>query len=283
MKKNVIKEIKKIIASRKLNCTVNEFENKANWIHVSTDEKLSEDFIREFKDKVIWHYISWYQKLSEDFIKEFKDKVIWESISCDQKLSENFIREFKDYVNWDSISFYQKLSEDFIREFKNKIDWISISCEQNLSEDFIRKFQDYVYWIYISSYQKLSKDFIREFKDKIDIKMQKANFKEKSHKEKLKEIKKYAKEHNLKFDGKYLYAYRNHDRNGCGQYNKTIIYEKGKYYTDCHCDMNPKNESSFGLGIFSKGNTSVKVKVEDWGVAVNNGNSKARVMGFKIL
>ena len=215
-------------------------------------------------------------------VDEFKDKVDWNGISRYQKLSENFIREFKDKVSWIYISSNQKISEDFIREFKNKIDWLYISYNQNLSEDFIKEFKDKVNWYGISYNQKLSKDFIREFKDKIDIKMQKANFKEKSYKTKLKEVKEYAKEHNLKFDGKYLYAYRNHDRNGCGQYNKTIIYEKGKYYRDWRCNMNPKEENSFGLGIFPKGNTPVKVKVEDWGVAVNRKDGKARVMGLEI-
>ena len=216
--------------------------------------------VGEFKDKVDWYYISSYQKLSEDFMREFKDKVYWDDISEYQKLSEDFIREFKDIVDWKCISSYQKLSEDFIREFKDKVDWYNISCNQ-----------------------KLSKDFIREFKNKINIKIQEDNFKEKSYEEKLEEVKAYAKQYNLKFDGKYLYAYRNHDMNGCGQFNKTIIYEKGKYYTDWHCDMNPENKNSFGLGIFPKGNTPVKVKVKDWGVAVNQKDGKARVMGFKII
>ena len=113
--------------------------------------------------------------------------------------------------------------------------------------------------------------------------MQKENFKEKSYKEKLKEVKAYAKKYNLKFDGEYLYAYREHDGNGRGIFNKTIIYEKGKYYKDWHCDINPKNQNSFGLGIFPKGNTPVKVKVEDWGVAINKKDGKARVMGIEIM
>jgi len=260
MKQNIRKEIEKIIINKNLNCTVDEFKDKVDWYYISYYQKLSENFIREFKDKVDWHYISERQKLSEDFIREFEDKVNWSYVSMYQNLLEDFIREFKDRVNWDCISAYQKLSEDFIREFKDKVDWP-----------------------YISDSQKLSEDFIREFKDKIYIKIQKANFKEKSYDTKLKEVKKYAKQYKLKFDGKYLYAYRDHDRNGCGQFNKTIIYEKGKYYRDWHCNMNPKEENSFGLGIFPEGNTPIKVKVEDWGVAVNRKDGKARVMGIEII
>ena len=71
--------------------------------------------------KVDWIDISYNQSLSEDFIREFKDKVDWNNISAYQTLSENFIREFKDKVNWDCISFNQKLSLDFIYEFENRL------------------------------------------------------------------------------------------------------------------------------------------------------------------
>jgi hypothetical protein len=306
MKKPVQKEVKQLIKTLKLNCKIAEFKDKANWFNISCYQKLSEDFIREFKDKVYWDYISSSQKLPEDFIREFKDKVDWINISCYQKLSEDFIREFKDKVSWNDISSYQKLSEDFIREFKDKVDWDNISSYQKLSEDFIREFKDKVYWYYISSdqklsedfirefkdrvdwysisrYQKLSEDFIREFKDKVNAEVQRANHKEKTLEEKTSEIKEYARENKLKFDGKFLYAFRDHDRNGCGMFNKTFSYEKGKYYSDWHCDMNAANKNSFGLGIFPNGNTKVKVSIKDWGVSVSREDGKARVWGFKVI
>ena len=49
------------------------------------------------------------------------------------------------------------------------------------------------------------------------------------------------------------------------------------------CNMNPYIENSFGLGIFPQGNTAVKVSIEDWGVAVDRDDGKARVLGFTIL
>ena len=211
------------------------------------------------------------------------DEASWYWISIYQKLSEDFIREFQDKVSWYLISQYQKLSEDFIREFKDKVKWISISISQKLSEDFIREFKDEIWWDYVSENQELSEGFIREFKDEIDIKLYKEVHQKKSYKQKLKEAKKYAKEHNLKIDDEYLYAFREHDKNGSGIFNKIVSYEKGKYYTDWHCDMRKEIENSFGYGIWPKGNTFVKVKISDWGVATNRENGKARIWGFEIV
>jgi len=226
-------------------------------------EKLNLDCsIKEFQDKVNWCNISHYQKLSEDFIREFKDKVNWYFISYYQKLSEEFIREFKDKVIWDYISSCQKLSEEFIKEFKNKVNWFNISYSQ-----------------------KLSKKFIKEFKNKIDIKLYNKVNREISYKQKVKEVKKYCKKYNLEFDekNKYFYAYREHDNYGRGMFNKTIFYEKGKYYKDWHLDMRKDEENSFGLGIFPKGNTKVKILIENWGVEVNREDGKCRVWGFEII
>ena len=306
MNTSVEKEIKQIIKDQKLNCDITKFKDKVDWNYISQYQKLSEDFITEFKDKVNWNCISYYQKLSEDFITKFKDKVDWYYISCYQKLSEDFITEFQDKVNWYYISYYQKLSEEFITEFKDKVDWNYISSYQKLSEDFITKFKDKVNWYNISRYQKLSEDFITKFKDKVnwnyisrcqklsevfiakfqdkvDIEIYRKINEEKSIEQKTKEIKEYAKIHNLKFDGKYLYAFREHDNLGKGIFNKTISYEKGKYYKDWHCDMRKDIENSFGLGIWPKGNTPVKVKLEDWGTAVNRDDGKARAWGFKTV
>ena len=47
--------------------------------------------------------------------------------------------------------------------------------------------------------------------------------------------------------------------------------------------MRENIENSFGLGIWPKGNTPVKVKVKDWGVAVNRDDGKARVYGITVI
>ena len=237
------KELMKIIKTYNLDCSVKEFINNES-----------------IQDKVDWDYISRYQKLSEPFIQKFQDKVNWNYISAYQKLSEPFIQKFKDNVNWNRISECQKLSEPFIEKFQDKVDWDRISA-----------------------YQKLSEPFIQKFKDKIDFITQRRNFKEKSYEQKLKEAKAYAKKHNLKIKDDCLYAFRDHDIHGRGSYNKTLFYEKGKYYQDWHCDMNEIQENSFGLGIWPKGNTPVKVKIKDWGVAVDRDDGKGRVMGFEVI
>ena len=66
-----------------------------------------------------------------------------------------------------------------------------------------------------------------------------------------------------------------------GMFNKIIFYKKGKYYRDWHRNLDPKKRNSFGLGIFPKGNTPVKVKIKDWGCTVLD-SDKARVWGFRI-
>ena len=79
---------------------------------------------------------------------------------------------------------------------------------------------------------------------------------------------------------------------GRGSFNKTISYEPNIYYRDWHCDLNPNNQNSFGLGIWPKGNTKVKVLLTDFGCGVkdnmeqygfeNEEDGKARVWGFQI-
>ena len=222
------------------------------------------------KNKITKEVKTLIKKLNLDCsVNKFKDEVNWKYISSSQTLSEDFIREFKDEVDWYNISYYQTLSEfgeDFIREFKDKVNWYNISSSQNLSNS-----------------SKFSKKFMEEFKSKIDIKLQKETHAKKTLKQKIKEVKAYPKKHDLKYDEDYLYAFRDHDKNGSGVYNKAIKYKKGKYYKDWHCDMKKNEENSFGLGIWPKGNTNVKIKINDWGVAVNKSGGKARVMGFEII
>jgi len=305
MNKIVKEEVISLIREFKLDCNIEKFKNKINWDEISSFQKLSESFIREFKDEVNWSGISSFQKLSEHFIREFQCKVNWINISRCQWLSEDFIKEFQDKVSWINISRYQKLSESFIREFQDKVNWDEISSFQKLSEEFIALFENKVNWYNVSYCQILSKNFIKEFGDNIDIKIQNLNHKVYTVAEKMIAIKNYAKKHNLKFDGKYLYAFREHDEFGRGMFNKTIFYKKGEYYRDWHCDMNENNrncfgcknsyvfnsfiqngnkyKNSFGLGIFPQGNTKVKVKVEDWGIEVSREDGKARVWGFEII
>ena len=72
-----------------------------------------------------------------------------------------------------------------------------------------------------------SKEFKAEFKDKL---YNPENHLQPTDEEKLKQVKQYAQEHKLDFDGEYLYAFRNHDLWGRGVFNKSIFYTKGKQY-----------------------------------------------------
>jgi len=263
---------------------IREFEHKVNWSYISEYQKLSENFIIDFQDEVDWARISYHQRLSEDFIREFQDEVTWHNIGIRQKLSEDFIREFKDKFDWSYISKTQKLSEDFIREFRDKVDWHYISKHQKLSEDFIREFQDRVDWNEINVHQILSKKFLKEFSDRLDIELYNQIHQKKTREQKIKEMKEYAQKWNLKFDGKYLYAFRKHSIHGRGSFNGGF-YEKGKYYRDWKCDMREDVYNSFGFGIRLEGNTLVKVSVKDcWGVAIkDDSDGKARVWGFTVL
>ena len=217
-------------------------------------------------------------------VGEFKDKANWYYVSHSLQLSEDFIKEFKDRVDWGYVSRYQHLSEPFIREFQDKVCWFYASCYQTFSEPFIREFKDEVWWYSISKFQTLSPAFRKEFKDKINLRLYKKVHKTKTLKQKQQEVKEYAKKHKLKVKNGYLYAFRNHDRLGRGVYNKTISYQKGQYYKDWHCDMRKDEDNSFGLGIWPKGNTPVRVKIEDWGTEVEYKNDgKARVWGFELL
>jgi hypothetical protein len=70
-----------------------------NWIEVSTNVKLSEDFIKEYARNVWWIYISKYQALSEELIREYTDKVWWTYISEHQTLSNEFILKHIDVLD----------------------------------------------------------------------------------------------------------------------------------------------------------------------------------------
>jgi hypothetical protein len=264
MKKSVKEKIefliKKLKLKLKLKCSVEEFQDKVNWVCISASQKLSESFIREFKNKVSWWDISIYQNLSENFIREFKDKVSWKCISIYQKLSEGFIREFKDKINWNNISRYQKLSESFIREFKDEVNWE-----------------------HISAYQKLSKGFIWEFY--LEIAPDNWLYKDKGFK--LKKIKETGLYEFL--DSDHILAYKGIRSDRYSKYNFQYQYLKGETY-ECHCDCT-SSENSFGLSAWTEEKArghcgelviKVKINVADIGRIVHDGG-KLRCSKFTVL
>ncbi len=186
---------------------------------------------------------------------------------------------------WIKISECPNLSEDFIRCYSNKLSWECISIYQDLSKlslDFIDNFKDELYWAHISKYQILPTIIAGKFADYIDLTLYERINKYKTHAQKIKEAREYAKKNDLYIDANHLYAYRNHDSRGSGFHLKSIKYKEGQYYRDWHCDMRGDEENSFGYGVIPEGNTPIKIKIDDWGVEID-GSNKARVWGFEII
>ena len=198
-----------------------------------------------------------------------------------------------DISHWNELTEYQKNIAcdsqnipDFIKEHWNELSdgQKNRACDSQNIPDFIKE-----HWNELSEYQKNIAcasqnipDFIKEPWNEL-TEYQKALFHEQPSLEvKKSEARKYAKFHGLRVTKRYLYAFRNHDNFGCGVYNKVYKYTKGQYYKDWHCDGNPAKENSFGYGIWPKGNTAIRVRLEDFCVSVNRDDGKARVWGFEI-
>lgn len=135
------------------------------------EKVLSEDFMRNAPDlEYPWDWISSNLKLSEEFISEFSDKVNWGYILRYQSISDEFIRDHFDYIG--KLSWYilrDFMSEELMLMLKDKeLPWDKISSELNLSEDFIRNVADKLNLNLIFKHQCLSDtlyDELRKLED----------------------------------------------------------------------------------------------------------------------
>ena len=312
------------------------FGNHLYWPCVCMFQPLPEDFIRKYSDRLKWQWISYCQHLSEEFIESHIDLLIWRSVFYYQKLSEDFIRKIMGKIDWKyiyseyivkcqpisedflleiyekidekeeirkrRITYYKYLSSSFMRNNPDKICWQMASMRQNLSDDIIEEFSDKLNWKVMSEFQHFTPVQLGKYQDKLDLNLYKEVNVEKTKEQKMKEIEEYAKKYNLKYDDKYLYAYKKFDRYGRGMYKDNNFYEKNKYYKDWRLDMRKDVTYSFGFGIYPietspdiigihpEKNDLVRVKLEDWGTEVNtkDRDSKthvnyARVWGFEWL
>ena len=266
MKESVKKEIENLILKLRLKCAVKNFDIDSYWYELTTNHKLSEDFIREFKDNkyMDWFYISKYQKLSENFIREFKNDVNFDMICKYQKLSEDFIYEFKTTVNLYDIFKYQILSENFIRkfitEYKNNININFIFKYQKLSDEFIKKFDLsplYYNWLY--------KDYAFKY-------------------EKIKNCRLYE------IEGEYVIAYKGIRKDNYSTYIFQYQYLPGLTY-ECHADHNSDDNNSFGLSAWTKREAldycdekliKVKIHINDIAALVHDSN-KIRCSKFTVI
>lgn len=260
------------------------FNTDEYWSNVSKNVKLESYELDRYKERLDWDYISTQQALLPEDLEKFRNYVSWKDISKSQKLSLTQLDKYKFYLDWELISVYQKLSTEHFFCFKDYLClyWHNIIRYQNLNSKDLELFKDKLNWNMVSKYQKLSSEDLEKYKNLININVQKKHHKEKNIDKKKREMVAYAKKYNLRFDGHFLYAFREHDQWGRGVWNKTIIYKRGIYYRDWRVDMDGRNPASFGLGICPKGNTPVKVSVQDWGMEVFSG-VKCRVFGFTVL
>jgi hypothetical protein len=81
-----------------------------NWIEVSTNVKLSEDFIKEYARNVWWVYIAEHQILSEEFIKDQLINLDKYALSRYQMLSNEFILEHIDILRPNALLNNDKLN-----------------------------------------------------------------------------------------------------------------------------------------------------------------------------
>jgi hypothetical protein len=124
MKKNIYKTQSGITIDLnnfdEVDAHLDELTNE-DWMLISKNKKLLEDFIVRYEDFVKWYYISRYQKLSEDFIELYADKLDWIGISQYQKLSEPFVEKHIDKLDPERIVNYQDLSKEFINKHAGEL------------------------------------------------------------------------------------------------------------------------------------------------------------------
>lgn len=85
MNEKVKKEVQKLIEHYDLKCGVEDFADKADWLDISKNQNLSEDFIREFRSKVDLHCILSRLPLPGYFVRELGGCDDWDSISVHQR------------------------------------------------------------------------------------------------------------------------------------------------------------------------------------------------------
>ena len=143
MNDKVKKEVVSIIDALHLDCSIDDFREKADWFQISNTLTISVPFIREFQDKVVFNCL-YITQFSVDFLREFRHKINWTDVSMRYPLTEDLIREFQNYVNWGVISACQILSERFIEEFKDRVYWGDVLEFQDVSAQFVERMKDKV-------------------------------------------------------------------------------------------------------------------------------------------
>ena len=258
-----------------------DYIDKNKWVDISSNNIITEDFIRKYQDKVYWWYIGLFHKLSENFIREFQHKIDWFDVAAYQKLSENFIREFKDKVNWWYICLYQKLSENFIREFQDVLDWSNISKFQILSREFCGEFKD-----------RLEQDvlYMQQF-DNLPYHPYYTN--SWSYEQKLDIVKNSRYKDLIQTDdgGDFIVVYKGIREDRTSKYDNTFKYLVGETYKTRSNDC-INSFDSYGFGAWDYENAKrychelvveVKIYINDITAIISNNNDKIRCKRMTIL
>lgn len=281
--------------------------DQVNWVAIVEHQKLSEPFMRKVLAYLNMHRVATYQTLSETFMEEFANSLSWSIISEGQDLSETFMEKHANRLLWSNISECQNLSEAFIARNIYRISFNAINVYRNLSEEFLLDKRGHVFFRAMFAAKQYSESFLETFRDShvafpwvikyqnlSEEFLKKCSDHERSlyvlrHTPSGISINEYADKHGLTIDDTYLYAFRNHTHKGRGQYLDSTRYQKNVYYRDWHCDLDCREDYTYGFGIWPEGNTPVRIKREDWGCAVRDPSgvpdeiaTKARVWGFEI-
>jgi len=235
----------------------------------------------------------------------------WDSFFYDYTVSEDFLYKYRDVINFNRLGLYQIIPTkllvnlDLLPEFSTLLGnqifpekyldsvshkltgecWDILSASHPISEKFMMRHSKSINWTFASYCQPMSIDFAKRYKSKKGFKYNKHLRKHHREYDPKEEAIAYASLHQMKYDDDYLYAYRNHTSSGRGSFMKNRNYLPGVYYRDWRCDLDPAAKNSFGFGIWNGGNTTVRVKLSDFGCAVDEGefSSKARVWGFEVV
>lgn len=146
---------------------------KLDWIQISNQPNLSEDFLEENAQHVTWYYVVCNHTLSETLMDKVFHQLCWfkwKELYQNRVFSDTFLEKYKDDIDWGTISYYQTLSEDFIAKYKAWVDWETICGRQTLSETFIETHIEHIDWLYVSLCQTLSEEFIDKYHKKVSWK-----------------------------------------------------------------------------------------------------------------
>jgi hypothetical protein len=292
--------------------------NKVDWRDENLYKKI--DMHPDFLD-IFWPYINQiyackHQTLPPFLMDRVSGSMNWYRIVSFQDLPDETIRQFDKEISnsecWGALVRYQPLSEEILEEYANAFNWLDVLEYQPLSREFFDKHKSRIFfamevigvkgndpffwnkWItpYILQDERRIRYSPLNFSPEREAELQRIYdlcfeklHRQKSHEEKLAEMRAYAEKHGFVMKDDILYCYRQHTPEGRGLSHQRIKYKLGVYYRDWHCDLRPESYITFGFGLDPKGNVLVTVKAEDWGTECTHKEEEgcARVWGFTVV